>query len=178
MSATASDDAEAPLQYKIPVVHVNKRLENVEKKGSGVPFSAKTSTSAQSYPAPAEAKTFAEEGRSEMSSLSQRPISPPEFQKGRKIAEKLPHCCSLRAFKKASLCLSSMVGRMIVAISSNALYRSGLYCIGSPIWSTIGLTALGILWSCCGCQDLLSCWAGNSLDLSYNMSRTGENTQS
>ncbi|KAL1837921.1 hypothetical protein VTK73DRAFT_4508 [Phialemonium thermophilum] len=78
VSETASSLAPAPLAYQM-----RRR--------------PRASTSAQLKPAPAEAKMRTEGGRSEMSSSSHWPISPPLWKCGRKMAEKLPYLGSVVA---------------------------------------------------------------------------------
>jgi hypothetical protein len=83
------------------------------------PRAAKRSTSAQSKPAPADAKILHDAGIRGMSSLSQRPISPPVFQKGLKMAANSPHRFPLSPLMNSSLWRSSKDGRTTVKSFEN-----------------------------------------------------------
>lgn len=95
ISATASKDARAPLQY------VMLCLDNV-------------GMSAQTYPATTEAKILHVLGRWGTRSSSHFPVSTPEFQNGRKMAWKSPPLRCSSAVMKASLRRCSKVGCMVL----------------------------------------------------------------
>jgi hypothetical protein len=73
-----------------------------------------------------------------MSSASQRPISPPVPQKGRKMALKSPHWRSFRARMSAPRSRSTVLRRTTSNALLNSAYVSGLYLMGSPMWRTTG----------------------------------------
>lgn len=61
-----------------------------------------------------------------MSSLSHLPISPPVPQKGRNMAWKSPHLCSLRALMNSGRSRSAADGRMMSHWPQKEMYVSGL----------------------------------------------------
>lgn len=115
-SATASEEAAALEGVKC---HVESCRGGEDLLQYTMPLAARTSTSAQSNPAPAEAKILQDDGMRGTISLSHRPISPPVFQKGLKIAEKSPHRFSLNACMNSGRCRSCNEGRITVKSFEN-----------------------------------------------------------